>query len=407
MDRGMIHVQRLSYGRQKETALVPEELRSPWSRFRPVPRDCPVERAHRILVHTHALHYRLDDLHHHPSGLPGLLLMVQSSPQNTGSWTSWHEEGQPLRLGVSTCLLGENVRFDSGHAHDRFVTETLGQWFELVPVCPEVEIGMGIPRATIRLVDEGQGMKLVAPSTGEDFTKPMADYSRKKVAELRKLDLDGYILKKGSPSCGMERIKLYMKGMPGPRNNSGVFAAELMKQWPGLPVEEDGRLNDPGLRENFIERVFSRNRWRGLVTRGLTRRRLVEFHTSHKLLIRAHNESAYRRMGQLVGSAGTVKDRELFDAYEREFQAALCTKATVKKHVNVLQHAQGYLKDILNAVEKRELMAAIEDYRQGLLPLVVPLTLMRYNIRLHEIEYLSSQLYFDPHPKELMLRNHS
>ncbi|MFT5049832.1 MAG: hypothetical protein ACI8QZ_001225 [Chlamydiales bacterium] len=333
--------------------------------------------------------------------------MTQSAPSNLGSWDAWHEEGRPLRLGVSTCLLGEAVRFDSGHARDRFVTDTLGQWFEYVPVCPEVELGMGIPRPTIRLVDEGQGMQLVAPSTGEDFTERMAAYSAAKVAELMKLDLDGYILKKNSPSCGLERIRVYRNGTPIRRNEKGMFAAEIAKLWPALPMEEDGRLKDPGLRENFIERVFSRNRWRALVGRGLSRRSLIEFHTAHKLLIRAHNETAYRRLGRLVGSAGTMDDQQLFAEYEVEFQGALQTKATVKKHVNVLQHAIGYLKTIVNAAGKREILASIEDFRLGLLPLVVPMALLRYHIRLHGIEYLAGQLYFDPHPKELMLRNHA
>ena len=333
--------------------------------------------------------------------------MTASSPTELGSWSHWHKQDQPLRLGVSSCLLGEQVRFDSGHARDRYVTDTLGQWFEYVAVCPEVEMGMSIPRPTIRLVEEGGALQLVAPSTGEDFTERMTAYAAAKVTELMKLDLDGYILKKNSPSCGLERIKVYRNEMPLRRNERGLFAAQLTERWPGLPAEEDGRLNDPALRENFIERVFARNRWRTLVEGGLTRRRLIEFHTAHKLLIRAHNETAYRRLGRLVGSAGTISDRELFAEYEVEFQGALRTKATVKKHVNVLQHALGYQKTLLDSVEKREILTAIEDYRLGLLPLVVPLTLLRYNIRRHDVEYLAGQLYFDPHPKELMLRNHA
>jgi uncharacterized protein YbgA (DUF1722 family) len=250
-------------------------------------------------------------------------------------------------------------------------------------------------------------VQLVAPSTDENFTAQMSEYAEAKVAELMQLDLDGYILKKSSPSCGLERIRVYRNGMPLRRNARGLFAAELTERWPALPVEEEGRLNDPHLRENFIERVFARNRFRTLVGRGLTRRTLVEFHTAHKLLIRAHNETAYRRLGRLVGSAGTIGDRELFAEYELEFQGALRTKATVKKHVNVLQHALGYFKTILDAVEKREILTTIEDFRLGLLPLVVPLTLLRYNVRRHDIEYLAGQLYFEPHPKELMLRNHA
>lgn len=322
-------------------------------------------------------------------------------------WSDWHAPEQPLRVGVSTCLLGENVRYDGGHARARFVTDTLSRWFEFVPVCPEVEMGMGTPRPTIRLVDEGHGVQLIAPSTGEDFTERMNRFSEARIAKLKQLDLDGYILKRNSPSCGMERIKAYRSGMPARRSESGLFAAKLIELWPGLPLEEDGRLNDPHLRENFIERVFCRNRWRGLVGGGLTRRRLVAFHTAHKLLLLAHNEAAYRRLGKLVGSAGTLPDDELFARYETEFQNALRKKATVTRHVNVLQHAMGHLKTLLPASEKREVHAAIEDYQAGLLPLVVPITLMRYNIRRFDVTYLAGQLYFEPHPKELMLRNHA
>jgi uncharacterized protein YbgA (DUF1722 family)/uncharacterized protein YbbK (DUF523 family) len=332
--------------------------------------------------------------------------MTSESTVELGSWKNWHADEMPLRLGVSSCLLGEKVRFDGGHARDRFVTDILGQWFEWVPVCPEVEIGMSTPRPTIRLVEESNGLHLVAPSTGEDFTARMKSYAQRRVEELRKLDLDGYVLKKSSPSCGFERIKVYKQEMPLRRDERGMFVTRLVQDWPALPIEEDGRLNDPRLRENFIERVFSRNRWRVLVARGLTRRSLVEFHTAHKLLIRAHDELAYNRMGRLVGSAGSIDDGTLFANYELEFQRALTSKATVKQHVNVLQHAMGYLKTVLDPVEKREILAAIEDYRAGLLPLVVPLTLLRYNIRRHQVDYLAGQIYFDPHPRELMLRNH-
>lgn len=329
-----------------------------------------------------------------------------TTAKDLGAWSVWHGPEAPLRLGVSSCLLGETVRFDGGHARNRFVLDVLGQWFEWVPVCPEVEIGMGIPRPTIRLVGGGEGVRLVAPSTQEDFTDRMNSYAEKRVKELLALDLDGYVLKKGSPSCGMERIRVYDDNGVSRRDGVGLFAAVLLERWPQLPVEEEGRLNDAGLRENFIERVFCRNRWRRLVRRGLTRRRLVEFHTAHKLLLRSHNEAGYRRMGHLVGSAGKMPDRDLFASYEAELQHVMRTKATKKKHVNVLQHAMGYMKKLLSSYEKREILTAIEDYRSGLTPLVVPLTLLRFNIRRYDVGYLLGQLYFDPNPKELMLRNH-
>ena len=331
---------------------------------------------------------------------------TQAFDKTLGGWKAWHDPAMRLRLGVSTCLLGENVRFDGGTARDRFVIDVLGRWFDWVPVCPEVEVGMGVPRPTIRLFEDERGLRLVAPSTGEDFTRRMTAYARRRVRELQKTDLDGYILKKSSPSCGMERIRVYDDKGVRRRDARGVFADELIERWPLLPVEEEGRLNDPELRENFIERIFCRNRWRSLVRRGLSRRRLVAFHTAHKLLLRSHNEAGYRRLGRLVGSAGRVSDRELFASYEDEMQHVMRTRATRKKHRNVLEHALGYLKKVLEPVEKKELLAAIDDYANGLTPLVVPLTLFRFNIRKHDIGYLQGQLYFDPHPKELMLRNH-
>jgi uncharacterized protein YbgA (DUF1722 family)/uncharacterized protein YbbK (DUF523 family) len=324
-----------------------------------------------------------------------------------GAWSAWHDESMPLRIGVSSCLLGEEVRFDGGHKRSGFVVDQLGRWFEFVAVCPEVEIGMGIPRPTIRVEEEDGKLRLVAPKTGEDFTVRMEKYSRRRVRELMKEGLDGYILKKGSPSCGPFRLPVYVNGQPARRDGVGFFAAELRERWPQLPIEDEGRLNDNAIRESFIEQVFVRNRWRALVARGFTRRRLVAFHTAHKLLLRAHNEAGYRRLGHLVGSAGQTTDRQLLRDYEAELHRTMATRTTRARHTNVLQHAMGYLKKALDGGEKRELLSSIDDYRRGLLPLVVPMTLMRYNIRRHDVEYLRGQVYFDPHPKELMLLNHA
>ncbi|UCG52300.1 MAG: DUF1722 domain-containing protein [Candidatus Latescibacterota bacterium] len=323
-----------------------------------------------------------------------------------GKWSAWHDTGVPLRLGVSSCLLGEEVRFDGGHARNSFMMDVLGNWFEWVPVCPEVGIGMGVPRPTIRLFQNDKDVRLIAPSTREDFTVRMGTYAAKKVKELQKTDLDGYILKKGSPSCGMERIKVYDERGVRRRDAAGLYAAVLIERWPTLPVEEEGRLNDVDIRENFIERVFCRNRWRTLIRRGLTRRRLVAFHTAHKLLLRSHNEAGYRRSGRLVGLAGQIPDGELFTLYEAELYRVMRTRATKRRHVNVLEHALGYMKKLLPSREKREILAAIGDYGAGLIPLIVPLTLLRFNIHRYEIDYLAGQIYFNPHPKELMLRNH-
>jgi uncharacterized protein YbgA (DUF1722 family)/uncharacterized protein YbbK (DUF523 family) len=323
-----------------------------------------------------------------------------------GAWPSWLEKAGAIRLGVSACLLGEEVRYDGGHKRDTFLVEDLGPWVEWVPVCPEVEIGMGVPRPTVRLVDVGEPeLRMLSPATGADFTGSMRAHSRQRVAELQALELDGYVLKKGSPTCGMARVKVH--GFSGPlrRDGVGLFAAELLAAWPHLPVEEEGRLTDPLLRENFVERIFCRNRWRTFLKGGRTRGRLVEFWTAHKLLVRAHDEPGYQTLGKLVGSAKKGGDRELYDRFEAAFFETLARKATRAKHTNVLQHALGHLREHLDAPDRAQLVEAIEDYRKGLLPLVVPVTLLRFQIKKHAIAYLAGQLYFDPHPKELMIRN--
>lgn len=330
---------------------------------------------------------------------------VSSMAAGEPAWRRWHDADEEIRVGISSCLLGEQVRFDGGHKHDRYLTDVLGRWVRWVPVCPEVDVGLGIPRPAIRLEGEPTSPRLVEPRSGLDLTERMRAYSAEKVAELQKVDLDGYVLKRASPSCGMERVKLWSdSGMPA-KQGVGLYARELLDSWPNLPVEEEGRLNDPVLRENFIERIFCRHRWRTLVRRGLGRGRLVEFHTAHKLLLRSHNEAGYRRCGQVVASAGRILDGDLFARYEDELHRTLATRTTVKKHANVLFHVLGYLKRVLTPPEKAEMVTLVEDYRNGLLPLIVPVTLLRHHVRRHGVEYVLGQLYLEPHPKELMLRN--
>jgi uncharacterized protein YbgA (DUF1722 family)/uncharacterized protein YbbK (DUF523 family) len=330
---------------------------------------------------------------------------VRTASSDQAAWQAWHDEDDEIRLGVSSCLMGQKVRFDGGHKRDRYLVNVLGRWVTWVPVCPEIEIGMGIPRPTIRLVGTVERPSLVDPKNGEDFTERMQVYSEKRVGELIEQDLDGYVLKRKSPSCGMERVPVYGKGGSPNHKGSGIYARVLMERWPHLPVEEEGRLNDPVLRENFIERVFCRNRWRRLVQQGLSRARLIEFHTAHKMVLRSHNEAGYRRLGRLLGSAGTIPDEQLYAEYEQEFHTTLATRSTRKRHTNVLYHVLGYLKRVLGPDEKQELVGLIQDYRNELVPLVVPVTLLRHHVHLHRIDYMRGQLYLEPHPKELMLRN--
>ena len=312
--------------------------------------------------------------------------------------------GPPIRVGVSACLLGAAVRYDGGHKRDRYLTDVLGRYFEWVPVCPEVEVGMGTPRPAIRLVRGDPGVRLVEPKVGRDWTRAMEAYARKRVRALAALDLCGYVLKSGSPSCGMERVKVWGDGMPE-KSGTGVFAAELQRRLPTLPIEEEGRLHDARLRENWIERVFAYHRLRTLFAGRLSRGKLVAFHTAHKLQLLSHSETQYRALGRLVAEAKGVPDAELRARYAAGFMAALAKPATPRRHANVLQHALGHLRGRVDREVSRELLAGIEDYARGLVPLVVPLTMLRHYVKRAEVAYLAGQLYLDPHPKELMLRN--
>ena len=311
-----------------------------------------------------------------------------------------------IRIGVSACLLGDEVRYDGGHKRDTFLTAVLGPLVKWVKVCPEVESGMSTPRESIRLVDEGGRIKLLTVRSGEDHTASMTAYSARKVQALEREDLCGYVLKKDSPSCGMTRVKVYAGQGPGTRTGIGVFAQALLARFPHLPVEEEGRLTDPRLRDNFIERVFAYRRLRDLFESRWTVGDLVRFHTAHKLVLLAHSTQAYTRLGRLVAAAKSTDRASLRARYTAGFMEALTAIATAKRHTNVLQHMVGYFKKTLDAASRAELLAAIDDYRLGLVPLIVPITLVRHHVRVHAVGYLAGQVYLAPHPKELMLRNH-
>ena len=317
-----------------------------------------------------------------------------------------NEPGRPIRIGISQCLLGEQVRFDGGHKLDRFITKTLGQYFEWVPVCPEVELGLGTPRETLRLVQLDDAVGLVMPKSGRDWTRQMRDYAKSRVAELAGEDLTGYILKSDSPSCGMARVRVYApSGMPN-RNGIGLFAQELLGRFPELPIEEEGRLSDPRLRENWIERVFAYHRLRVLWESRWSIGDLVNFHTAHKLVLLAHSPKAYQDLGRLVAEAKGMPRQELRRRYQSDFMAALRVLATRGRHANVLQHMAGHFKKDLDEDSRRELAEHIEDYRKEYLPLIVPVTLIKHYVRRFGVPYLDGQVYLSPHPKELALRNH-
>jgi uncharacterized protein YbgA (DUF1722 family)/uncharacterized protein YbbK (DUF523 family) len=313
---------------------------------------------------------------------------------------------EKIKLGISTCLLGENVRYDGGHKLDRFLTETLGQYVEYVPVCPEVECGLPVPRESMHLEGDPDSPHLVTIRTKQDLTERMIQWARKRVAGLEKEDLCGFIFKSDSPSSGMERVRVYnKKGMPV-KKGVGIFARIFMNHLPLLPVEDEGRLHDPKLRENFIERIFTLKRWREVLERKESRGNVVDFHTRHKLLILSHSPKHYQAMGKLVASGKDLSLKELYRQYQTHLMESLELKTTPKKNANVLQHMMGYFREQLSTDEKQELLEVIDHYRQEYVPLIVPITLIRHYVRKYDQPYLKQQVYLNPHPLELQLRNH-
>jgi uncharacterized protein YbgA (DUF1722 family)/uncharacterized protein YbbK (DUF523 family) len=311
-----------------------------------------------------------------------------------------------IRLGISACLIGQLVRWNGGHTRDRFLTDTLSHYVDYVPVCPEVECGLPTPREPLRQVGSPEHPRLVTTKTKVDLTDQMVAWARRRVAELEKENLCGFIFMARSPSSGMERVKVYDEhGVPH-KTGVGMFARIFMEHFPLLPVEENGRLCDARLRESFIERIFTLKRWREMLARGRTRGNLVDFHACHKLLLLAHSPKHCREMGRLVGQAKARRPTELFEQYQELLMAAMRLKATPRKHVNVLQHMLGYFKRQLAPDEKQEMLEVIEQFRRELIPLIVPVTLLGHYVRKYDEPYLSQQVYLHPHPAELCLRNH-
>lgn len=308
---------------------------------------------------------------------------------------------QTIKVGISACLLGDEVRFDGGHKRSAFCTDELGRHVEFVKLCPEVGIGMPVPRPTIRLESREQGVRAIVPKTGEDVTERLTDFADRAKGHLTQIS--GYVLCAKSPSCGMERVKLYNpENGHARKEGTGIFAAHLQQRYPALPLEEDGRLNDPALRENFVMRVFVYAEWQSLA-QPVTKAGLLNFHTSLKLLLLAHNQQVYRDLGRRVAQQQDMT-KEFLDSYIEKVMQALAEPATRANHTNVLQHIQGYFKAALNEDQRAELTEAILSYRQGIEPLLVPLTLLRHYLREFPNDYLAGQRYLNPYPKDLKLR---
>ena len=311
-----------------------------------------------------------------------------------------------IKIGISSCLLGNPVRYDGGHKLDHFLRDTLGQYVDYVPVCPEVDCGMSVPREAMRLEGKPDAPRLMTRSTREDKTDMMMNWAKKRVAQLEAEDLCGFIFKSDSPSSGMERVKVHDdKGMPA-KTGIGIFARVFMEKFPLLPVEEEGRLHDAAIRENFIERIFTLRRWREIRSLKFERGALVDFHTRHKYLLLSHSTKLYQVMGKLVAGQKTMAVQELRSQYETWLMEALKLKTTPKKNTNVLQHMMGYFREQLSADEKKELLEIIDHYQKDLLPLIVPVTLIGHYVRKYDQPYLKQQVYLNPHPLELQLRNH-
>lgn len=311
-----------------------------------------------------------------------------------------------IRIGVSACLLGEKVRYDGGHKRSRWLTDVLAEHCTLVPVCPEAEVGMGIPRETVRLAGDVAAPRMVAPGSGKDWTTDMNRWSRRRIRELAAHDLDGFIFKKDSPSCGVFRTKVYQPDGQVVRQGRGLFAAAFTDANPLTPVEEEGRLNDSRLRENFVERVFALNRVRAAFAGRWRRRDVIDFHAREKYFLLAHGPAQARELGRLVATIADLRPAEFRDAYMRLYMEGLSRRATVKRHLNVLQHIAGHLRRHVDGGELGRVHDVIGDYGRGLTPLIVPITLLAHLIERHDVPYVKDQVYLRPHPKELMLRNH-
>lgn len=311
---------------------------------------------------------------------------------------------EKIIIGVSACLLGREVRFDGGHKRSRFITDSLADHFEFSAYCPEVAIGMGTPRQPIRLTGDVDNPAAVGVKTPElDVTQPLQEYGRKIAGNIQ--DLCGFILKKDSPSCGMARVKVYnAAGMPE-RTGTGIFARELMKANPLLPVEEEGRLNDADLRDNFITRVYVYARWKALIDAGLSKGGLLGFHARHKYLVMSHSNEMYRELGRMLSDLSRASLNEIADRYIANLMQALREPATRKRHTNVLLHLLGYLKNNLDSAHRIDLGKTIESYRRGEFPLVVPIRLLQHHFSMHPHPYINEQVYLAPHPQALQLRN--
>jgi len=308
-----------------------------------------------------------------------------------------------IKVGISQCLLGVNVRFDGGHKNNHFCQNDLTKLFEFLPLCPEVGIGMSTPRKAIRLVGDPLNPNALASDDASlDYTQPLKDFAfqnRQKLAQM-----SGYVFCKASPSCGLERVKVYNDKGGSSKDGMGIFAARVKALFPNLPTEEDGRLQDPLLRDSFIKRVYIYNEWQEINKAGLTCNALYKFHARHKFTLLAHCQKTYRKLGPIVASINNKNLSSIADDYIGEIMQALEKMSTRPNNTNVLMHMQGYLKDYLPTEDKVELAQCILEYRKGILPILSPLTLLKHHFKHYPNDYIAKQSYLNPYPKQLAIQ---
>ena len=311
---------------------------------------------------------------------------------------------QKIRVGLSACLAGDEVRYNGQAAEDRFVTGSLSEYFEYVKVCPEMAIGMGTPRETVRIVDDN-GLHLRNREGTNDYTEKMVSFSRSSASKMNDENLCGFIFKKGSPSCGAFRVKRYHpEGHTLRADETGFYAAEIRRKMPWLPVEEDGRLNDPALRYNFISRVFAMDFWRKNVEANCSIKSLVDFHARHKYMLMSHHQNYVSELGRLVANKDRLPPEEVADKYLHRFFEITEKPASSKKHANVLYHLFGYFSGKLDEFDRKETVSLIEEYRNGLLPLVTPVKRISHYVKKFKVDYLMNQAYLD-YPEDLCVLN--
>jgi uncharacterized protein YbgA (DUF1722 family)/uncharacterized protein YbbK (DUF523 family) len=314
-----------------------------------------------------------------------------------------NKSGSKPQIGVSACLARQPVRFDGCFIANPFVNNECSEFFDLHTICPEVEMGLGIPRPVIQLRDFDGEIRLVFSKNPEnDITNEMREYSERKLDALP--PLDGYIFKKDSPSCGVfgVAVKNDKSGMRK-RNGIGIFAQAFKERFPEIPTEDEGRLNDKGIRENFLERVYAHYRWRHIDIAQNPLQAFRNFHKNYKLMLMAKDNSAYRQLGRTAASVNKNNFAEVKQEYFQLFMQAMSKIPSQGHHVNVMMHILGYLKDHLNKKDKVELLEWFETYRENRVTRITPLSLLQHHFNRHENEYMAEQYYFSPFPGKLML----